>query len=77
MTDPRDDPKFKHQRHEDKVVQLLGAILDALKEPRAFRWEDIGELEYWPIKDIQPGEPVTKLGEQIEKMMTRRKKGNR
>ena len=31
VSDPREDPKFKHQRYEDKVIQLLGAILDALK----------------------------------------------
>lgn len=31
MTDLRTDPKWKQTRYEDKVLWLLGAILDALK----------------------------------------------
>lgn len=30
MSDPRTEPGFKHKRHDDKVILLLGAILDEL-----------------------------------------------
>jgi hypothetical protein len=32
MTDPRDTPGFKAKHTNDKLVLLLGAILDALKD---------------------------------------------
>lgn len=35
MSDPRQEPGFKHKRSDDKVQLLLGAILDALKELKA------------------------------------------
>lgn len=34
MTDPRKEPGFKHKPINDKIVMLLGAILDAL-QPKA------------------------------------------
>jgi hypothetical protein len=32
LSDPRLDPKWKQNRHEQRVELLLGAILDALKD---------------------------------------------
>ena len=33
MTDPRSSPEFKRLRQEERVIAMLGAILEALKNP--------------------------------------------
>ena len=33
MTDPRTNPEFKRLRQEERVIAMLGAILDALIKP--------------------------------------------
>ncbi len=33
MTDPRKDPQWKQMRHEQRLILLLGAILDSLTKP--------------------------------------------
>lgn len=35
MTDPRKEPQWKQKRYEERVLLLLGAILDAVATPAA------------------------------------------